>query len=70
MLPRDIDLITDYYVSITMFELKQKLDAQFFKTNNINHLKSFHETTHTDGKFSYKFALSVINYMNKHEMFI
>jgi len=70
-IPIDIlNIITDYYVSMIMHELKQKLNTEFRKNNVVCHLKSFHETTLVDDVFCHKFCLAVLNYMRRHEMFI
>ena len=68
-LPQDVvNLITEYYVSMQMFELRQRLHAEFLKNHVMFHLKSFHETTLTDGVFNPTFCLAVLNYMNLHNM--
>ena len=64
MLPTDIlNLITDYYVSMTMYEIKQGLNQQIKSIRMIQHLKAFHSTTTNDGVFCPYFCLTVINYM-------
>ena len=66
-----IELITDYYVSMMLFETKQKLNTELFKLHTLNHLKVLHETTVSNlGKFDYKFCLGVLNYMNENKMLI
>ena len=70
-LPIDIlNIITDYYVSMLMFESKQRIHTEFLKNNMICHLKTFHETTHVGNQFCHKFCLAVLKYMRKHSMFI
>ena len=70
-IPIDIvNIITDYYCSLIYFEAKQKLNTEYRKNNVVVHLKSFHQTTLVNNKFCYKFCLAVLNYMNKHRMFI
>ena len=65
-----LNLITDYYVSLEMFELRQKLHTELRKNTVVLHLKSFHECTLVDNEFCYKFCLAVLNYMRRHRMFI
>ena len=66
-LPVDLlNIVTDYYVSMMMYELRQKLNAEFLKNNCVLHLKSFHVTTHFDGQFCPKFCLAVLRYMNRY----
>lgn len=68
-LPPDlINIVTDYYCSILMYECKQMLLAEFRKNNQVLHLKSFHQTTHYGGSFCPRFCLAVLRYMNKHGM--
>ena len=70
-LPDDIlNIITDYYVSMVMYDIRQKVHTEFKKNNVVRHIKSFHDTTLSDGDFCPKFCLAVVNYMNKHRMFI
>jgi len=64
MLPTDIlNLISDYYVSMTMYEIKQSLNQQIKAIRMIQHLKAFHSTTINDGEFCPYSCLAVINYM-------
>lgn len=63
-----INIITDYYVSLMMYEVKQRMNAEFQKNTTIAHLKSFHETTLANGMFSPSFCLAVLKYMNRHGM--
>ena len=65
-----INLITDYYVSIQMYELKQRVNTEFRKNLVVCHMKSFHETTVTNGVFCHKFCLAVLKFMQIHNMFI
>ena len=66
-LPVDLlNIVTDYYVSMMMYELRQKLNSEFLKNNCVLHLKSFHVTTHFDGHFCPKFCLAVLRYMNRY----
>ena len=70
-LPIDlVNIINDYYVGMLMHELKQKMHAEFHFNVVIRHLKSFHETTHSNGAFCPSFCLAVLNYMRRHKMFI
>ena len=65
-----INIITDYYVSMVMYDTKQRMNAEFRKNIVIAHLKSFHETTHEDGVFSPSFCLAVLGYMKRHNMIV
>ena len=68
-IPVDVlNLITDYYVSMMMFETKQKMHQEFRKIHVVNHLRALHNTTLTDGKFNSSFCLEILKYMNKHSM--
>ena len=63
-----INIITDYYVSMLMFDVKQKLNTEFRKNNLVCHIKTFHQCTLVDEKFCYKFCLAVLNYMRKNKI--
>ena len=66
-LPPDIlNIITDYYVSHLMFEIKQRMNQEFKKMHVVNHLKALHSTTMTNDKFNPYFCLAILKYMNKH----
>ena len=70
-IPTDVlNIINDYYVSMMVHDVRQKLNTEFHKNNVVCHLKSFHETTLVDNKFCHKFCLAVLNYMRRHHMFI
>ena len=70
-LPIDVEnIINDYYMQLQMHDLRIKMHAEFHKNVVIRHLKSFHETTHSNGVFSPSFCLAVLNYMKRHKMFI
>ena len=70
-LPRDLEnLILEYYVSMLTYELQQKVKAKFQKNSMLLELRSFHTTTHIAGRFSPKFCLAVIYYMNSNHMFM
>ena len=70
-LPRDLEnLITDYYVSIIMHEMRQKTNTEFRKRNMVLELQSFHTTTLIGGSFSPKFCLAVLYYMNNNRLFM
>ena len=70
-LPTDlVNIITDYYVSMLMHDIKQKLNTEFRKNNVVCHLKTFHRCTLVHDKFCYRFCLAVLNYMKKLNMLI
>ena len=70
-IPLDIiNLITDYYVSMQMHELKQRMNTEFHKNLVVCHMKSFHETTLTNGVFCHRFCLAVLKFMRINHMVI
>ena len=69
MLPTDLlNLIFDFYISMSMFETKQRLFTEFRKLQVTRHLDSFFGTTLEQGEFSPSFCLAVLKYMKIHKM--
>ena len=65
MLPKDIiNIISDYVVSMRIYEIKTSLHQELKRVNLIQHLKAFHTTTRDDGDFCPFFCLAVLKYMN------
>ena len=70
MLPKDLlNLITEYYVSMYMYEIKQRLHQELRMRGVIQHLKAFHSSAVIDGVFCHKFCLAVLKYMNMNNIF-
>ena len=57
-------------MQLVMHEVRQRMNAEFHFNVVVRHMKSFHETTLSNGAFSPSFCLAVLNYMRKHKMFI
>ena len=70
MLPKDLlSIVTEYYVSMYMYEIKQRLHQELRMMHVVQHLKAFHSSCIIDGVFCHKFCLSVLKYMNLNNIY-